>query len=116
MKCVVLIDAKAKLDGFAIAEPETAVVVVSLEIELWRPLEGQGQCLGGHKAMQRQIAFVLIPFEAADKIHARSLLNETQGHHATAGPFAGGVAILDRYPAVSMERFANLLKDLIVHL
>ena len=77
MEPVVLFDPEAELDQFTIAKAKSTVVVVLLQIELWRSFESKGRCLGGLNAVQRQITFILIPLKAADEIHSWPLLYQS---------------------------------------
>ena len=77
MESIVLFDPEAELDQFTIAKAKSTVVVVLLQIELWRSFESEGRCLGGLNAVQRQVAFILIALEAADEVHSWTLLYQS---------------------------------------
>lgn len=88
--------------ALAVAKTESTIVVVFLQVELWRAVEGEGGGLRRAYAVQCQAAFVVEILVAAHQIKARPLLGESQRHDVRRRALAAGVAVVHMQPAVAI--------------
>ena len=116
MKTRHLADTETEFYSLAVTKTKAAIVVILDQIKVGRSAEAQRTALYLDKPVQRQAAFIVIPFKAAHQIQMDALLRQPQRHDARLGFLATGIAVDNVQPEIVIQSIADLLKNVVIHI